>query len=264
MLDWIKAHPYLAGALTLGLVFVFIMVRRAASGSTASTATATGSTYDPTLAQAQLASGAQLQALSIQAQTSVDTLNAQVNVAQLNDAMQLAMAQLNQQVQLQDIFSKQQVSDATIAATQQTQDQTISAQLTLGLAQLQASGTPAPLPAPVGTPAPVLAPGTVTSAPAPVVSGNTAAPAIQAVQNNTIAAALSAPPPSPSSTVSCGAGMHFESGACIYDAPDTTSVDAQWQVTQANDAIWNAAAMSSCIPSWWVALNGNPNGSPVC
>ena len=120
MLDWIKEHPYLVGGLAVGLVVLYLIWRNASNSSTSSTAatTSSGMPYDPTLAQAQVAAGAQLQGQQIAAQSQQDQLNAQL-------ASQALTTGAQENVQLAQIG----------AQFENTQTQTTAATV-LGLAQL--------------------------------------------------------------------------------------------------------------------------------
>lgn len=253
MVEWAKNHPYLAGATVVGLLILIIVMRNRSAASAAAAAAPSSGAYGPSdqLQAAEMAYGVQ----ALQAQLGA-------NVAQSGYAAQTQQAAYQGQVQLAQIGAQQTVGSDQIAAA-----------LQLGLAQ-----TAAPL---------ALAGATaqVSQTPTGIVFGaaqNTAQQiAAATAASNTLAAVATAPAPSafapqpgtiggtlPSSTPqTCPAGMHWASGACIYDPSNTTgpgAVAAQWSVSQANQAIWSAASGSQCQPAWWVAMNGNPNGSPIC
>lgn len=130
--DWIKEHPYLAGASAIGLLLVFIMVRKAASGSSAPSGTVVqGSTSD-----GQLAAGAAVQQMQIASQRDIAGYSAQVNIAELLSAADVEKTRIGAQVSTQGILSGAEVLN----------NQT-SAQLQYGLATLgHVPGAPTPAP----------------------------------------------------------------------------------------------------------------------
>lgn len=145
MIEWIKAHPFLAGGLTLGLLFLFVALRN--SSSSAAPSVSAGGPSDA-LQAASLAANVQQQqtqaqltaqthvvdvAGAIQSQQSTDQLSA-LNTAsadQLSAINTQAQAQTDQAVVLTSAQTAQARIAAGIVATQSQADIT-KAQITGG------------------------------------------------------------------------------------------------------------------------------------
>lgn len=235
MVEWIKEHPYLVGGTGVGLLILFIIWRNGQSAAASAAPSQAAYGTSDALAAAELQAGAQYQNALLSSQ-----------VAQGQTASQTQQSAYAAQVDLA------QIAAGTTVSTEQT-----SAALQLGLAQ-----TAAPLALAGVT-------GQVTQTQNGIIFGaagqTSNAQAIQTAQGDAITTAANAPVAIPTGLASnpsytppaaqpgtatvnttpgtCGPGMHFASGACIYD-PNSSSVGAQWAVSQANDAIWNANAMS--------------------
>jgi len=111
---WIERHPYLTGALVLGILLIWIVRRSAAQSSQAQAGTSYQTGPSDALQAAELSAGVQQQQAYYAAQTQIAGYNASVNATQLQTVGQLGLAQISAGVQ---------------------NDQT-AAQLQLGLAQL--------------------------------------------------------------------------------------------------------------------------------
>jgi len=102
MINWIEDHPYLAGALAIALVLVFIVVRRMASGG--ASAGPSGVVYGGPSDQ-QIAAGTAVQAAQIQGQTTIAGYDAQVRVAELVTGSEVEKSRLSTILGLQNILS---------------------------------------------------------------------------------------------------------------------------------------------------------------
>lgn len=114
MIDWIKEHPYLAGSLGVGLLLVFIMIRKGASSSAP---VAASSGIDPTIAAAQIASGNALQQDQTAANVQVANFQAQQNIAQLMASAQTTQAQIAADTTNRQTAAALQLGLAQVAGT---------------------------------------------------------------------------------------------------------------------------------------------------
>lgn len=115
MLAWIKEHPYLAGALTLGLILLLWLFFRKPAASSQGSSSASPS---DSVSVAGLQTNAAIQSMAYQAQTQVAGYNAAVNIAALKDAAATSIAnnQTGGAVALGLAQSEDQVRIASIAA----------------------------------------------------------------------------------------------------------------------------------------------------
>lgn len=126
---WIESHPYITGGAVLGLVILYFLLSSGSSSQQASASTGVAGTglssADYTsLQEAQIQTGAQLQAQEDAGTEATNQLNAQVAATQINANAQTVQDNLAANVQLQNILTSGQV---------QSQANTIQGQL--GLAQ---------------------------------------------------------------------------------------------------------------------------------
>jgi hypothetical protein len=123
-MQWVKEHPYLAGALVLGLIILFFVFRRgsARSSSAGSQQTVYAGPAGPSeaLQSTQLQTAAQVHAVDTQANVQQSAINAQVAIEQLKQATAVQETQLQTQAQIQNIVTSGQVqlhaTDASLAA----------------------------------------------------------------------------------------------------------------------------------------------------
>lgn len=124
--DWIKEHPYLAGGGVLGIIVLFLLLRSGSSSSSAAAGaggvggSGLSSSDYASIQEAQLQTGAQLQAQEAAAQAQTQQTVAAQNVAQIQANAATTQTQLQGQVALQNILTAGQVQENTNTAAYQT------------------------------------------------------------------------------------------------------------------------------------------------
>lgn len=286
MVEWAKQHPYLAGAGVLGLFVLFIIWRNSSANAAAAAASTSSSPAGPSdsLLEAQMAYGAQLQDAQLTANTATANTQAQLSSAALQAGVQIAQINATQETTDQTTAAQLELGLANVAAPLALNGVTAQVSQTptgIIFGRAQANGSDAAMAN--ATVATVLAPGAVVAAPNPAAigpqpgtlayqggpplsqSGPTTCPAPMVFING-VCTYPSGGSPSGGGAPSCGPGTQYYGGACvpIPNPAVATSVAGEWSVAQANDAAWNTASQSQCIPAWWAALNGNPAGLAIC
>lgn len=130
IIEWVKQHPYLTGAVVVGLILLLYL--RSASANAAQAAAPAASTYggpSDAVQESEIAGSLALQQAGLAANTQVTGYNDQLSIAALQAAEQEQLAQFQSQDTIQQILSTQEVTD----------NQT-GAQLALGI--IQAGQTP--------------------------------------------------------------------------------------------------------------------------
>jgi hypothetical protein len=133
---WIEEHPYLTGGLVLGLIVLYFLLTSSSSSSAAASngvgGTGLSSSDYTSLQEAQLQTGAQLQAQQNQATEQGNELSAELAATQINANATTTANQLEAQVQLQNIVSAGQVSEYGSDTTLQGTENTNASQVALG------------------------------------------------------------------------------------------------------------------------------------
>lgn len=118
MKEWIESHPYITGGAVLGVLILFLILRGGSSSSSQSpntgvAGTGLSSSDYTSLQEAQLSSGAQLQAQQTAANTQISQYNAQVVETQIAANAKQYEDELNANTNLQSILTGGQVTENT-------------------------------------------------------------------------------------------------------------------------------------------------------
>ena len=120
---WIKEHPYIAGAFAVGVIVLFVIIRRNSAANAANDGSTAVYSSSPSAAEVQAAS--QLQVAQLQSQQAANQTAAAANVQSQQIAGQVTVAQLQAQTQQTSDALSAQVAEQ-IAALQATTSQTVS------------------------------------------------------------------------------------------------------------------------------------------